>query len=91
MQALVVGGAGFIGSNLVDRLIKDGDADFAIPMAGATVTAGLAVLPVGKGMQYLGLNKAAQSFNIEMHILLTVGFKLAFKRKQYFFILRCFK
>ena len=45
----------------LDRLIKDGDADFAIPMAGATVTAGLAVLPVGKGMQYLGLNKAAQS------------------------------
>ena len=44
----------------LNRLIKDGDADFAIPMAGATVTAGLAVLPVGKGMQYLGLNKAAQ-------------------------------
>jgi len=47
----------------LDRLIKDGDADFAIPMTGATVTAGLAVLPVGKGMQYLGLNKAAQGIS----------------------------
>ena len=47
----------------IANLVNDGEADFAIPLLGSSVTAGLAMLPMGKASRYLGLPKYSQKLS----------------------------
>ena len=55
----------------IANLVNDGEADFGIPLLGSSVTAGLAMLPMGKMSRYLNLPKYSQKLSRKLGLGIT--------------------